>query len=217
MVASWQDQLRVQVSETHNSNVRHHMEITTRVVRTLVETATLALLVGCASTSVTLRPSPQTPVCDHSAAVLVVWAPNWRPEQKDVAAREQAVSTGLADFLAQSDCFARTELRRVPELTPPAVRAQLVERPGDFTKVLAIEVRELGPVVKLLSSAALVEGGTEVVFDVTEFSVRPVAKQRRFTVHWQNGGPGVVKGVASLPGDMQAALRAGLQPGASVR
>lgn len=193
------------------------MEITARVVRTLVETAALALLVGCASTSVTLQPSPQTPVCDRSAAVLVVWAPNWRPDQKDVAAREQAANTGLADFLAQSDCFARTELRRVPELTPPAVRAQLVENPGDFTKVLAIEVRELGPVVKLLSSAALVEGGTEVVFEVTEFSVRSVTEQRRFTVHWQNGGPGVVKGVASLPGDMQAALRAGLQPGASVR
>jgi hypothetical protein len=193
------------------------MKITACVVRTLVEAAAFAVLVGCASISVTLQPSPQTPVCDGSAATLVVWAPQWRPDQKDVAAREQAASTGLADFLAQSGCFARTELRRVPELTPPAVRAQLTEKPGEFTKVLAIEVRELGPVVKLLSSAALVEGGTEVVFEVTEFSAPSVAEQRRFTVRWQNGGPGVVKGVASLPGDMQAALRAGLQPGASAR
>ncbi|MBS0292955.1 MAG: hypothetical protein JSS01_10635 [Proteobacteria bacterium] len=193
------------------------MKISACVVRTLVEAAVLALLVGCASTSVTVQPSPQTPVCDHSAVALVLWAPHWRPDQKDVAAREQAANTGFTDFLAQSDCFARAELRRVPELTPPAIRAQLAEKPGEFTKVLAIEVRELGPVVKLLSSAALVEGGTEVVFEIAEFSVPSVAEQRRFTVRWLNGGPGVVKGVAGLPGDMQAALRAGLQPGASAR
>jgi len=32
-------------------------------------------------------------------------------------------------------------------------------------------------------------------------------------VHWAHGGPGVIKGVATLPQDMQAALAAGLQPG----
>jgi hypothetical protein len=31
-------------------------------------------------------------------------------------------------------------------------------------------------------------------------------------VQWRNGGPGVVKGVASLAGDMQQALAAALQP-----
>lgn len=40
---------------------------------------------------------------------------------------------------------------------------------------------------------------------------------RAFTVHWRHGGPGVVKGVASLPADMDAALRAGLQPADAAR
>lgn len=35
---------------------------------------------------------------------------------------------------------------------------------------------------------------------------------RTFTVRWQNGGPGVIKGVVSLPQDMRAALITALQP-----
>jgi hypothetical protein len=35
---------------------------------------------------------------------------------------------------------------------------------------------------------------------------------RAFTVQWRNGGPGVVKGVATLAQDLQAALAAALQP-----
>jgi hypothetical protein len=39
-----------------------------------------------------------------------------------------------------------------------------------------------------------------------------LAREREFSVHWRNGGPGVVKGVASLAGDIQQALAAALQP-----
>jgi hypothetical protein len=56
-----------------------------------------------------------------------------------------------------------------------------------------------------------VEGGTEVVLDITEYDL-PQPAPRVFTVHWRNGGPGVVKGVATLAQDLQAALAAGLQP-----
>ncbi|AUB83003.1 hypothetical protein THSYN_20010 [Candidatus Thiodictyon syntrophicum] len=74
-----------------------------------------------------------------------------------------------------------------------------------------IRVRELGPTVKIGASPALLEGGTEVVLDVSEF-LPGRTTPRTFTVEWRNGGPGVLKGVASLPQDMQAALAAGLQP-----
>jgi hypothetical protein len=83
---------------------------------------------------------------------------------------------------------------------------------GQFDTVVTIAVRELGPVVKLLSSAALVEGGTEVVLQVSSRALQSTERTREFTVHWRSGGPGVVKGVASLPIDMGAALRSGLQP-----
>ncbi len=171
------------------------------------------LLAGCASTTVTLTPPDPLAVCDRSAAALVVWAPQWRPDQKDVAQREESAAAGLKDFLATSDCFARSELRRIPDLAPATVRAQTTTN-GQFTRVVAIGVRELGPTVKLLSSAALVEGGTEVVIQVSVHSVPGAIQAREFTVHWRNGGPGVVKGVASLASDVQAALRAGLQAGA---
>jgi hypothetical protein len=88
---------------------------------------------------------------------------------------------------------------------------------GQFNSVVTIGVRELGPVVKLLSSAALVEGGTEVVLQVSARSPQPVSQVREFAVHWRNGGPGVVKGTASLPNDMSAALRSGLQPATAMQ
>lgn len=175
------------------------------------------LVAGCASTTVTLEPSPQATVCAPSQAALVLWAPGWRPDQKDVAARQEAAASGLQAFLGSSGCFARSELRRVADLSAPAAGEQWGRSGGAFTRMVGIEVRELGPVVKLFSSPALVDGGTEVVLRVIEYAPPAVAPQRQFTVHWKNGGAGVVKGVSSLPGDMQAALAAGLQPAAAGR
>lgn len=171
------------------------------------------LLAGCASTTVSLEPSPQAPVCEPTATALVLWAPDWRADQKDVAEREAAAAAGLNAFFDSSGCFARTQIRRIPDLGPGTVSAQAASASGPFGRIVVIGVRELGPVVKLLSSAALVEGGTEVILKVTALPEAPGTQPREFTVRWQSGGPGVVKGVASLPEDMQAALRAALQPG----
>jgi hypothetical protein len=173
------------------------------------------LLAACASTAVTIAPSPQAPVCDRAARALVLWAPQWRPDQKDAAAREAAAAAGLASFFAGSGCFADTALRRASNLQPAAVAAELAGTGGRFDTIVTIGVRELGPVVRLLSSAALVEGGTEVVLQVRAGSPQTVGQAREFMVHWRHGGPGVVKGVASLPGDMAAALGFALQPAAS--
>jgi hypothetical protein len=197
--------------------VRRHMATSVRFVQCLVGVFFSALLSGCASTTTTLTPSPQAPVCDSTATALILWAPQWRPDQKDVAQREEAAATGLTSFLAGSGCFARSEVRRVPVINKTLVDAQAAAAVGQFTLVVVVGVRELGPVVKLLSSAALVEGGTEVVLQVTSRSVPGSNQSREFTVHWRSGGPGVVKGVASLPADMQAALAAGLQPGTAAK
>lgn len=170
------------------------------------------LLSACASTDVTLSPSPQAPVCDRSAVALVLWAPQWRPDQKDVAAREAAAASGLISFFADSGCFSRAEIRRVNSLDRSVVNSELGASKAPFDAAVTVAVRELGPVVKLLSSASLVEGGTEVVLQVTSRRLQSSSQPREFTVHWRHGGPGVVKGVASLPSDMSAALRSGLQP-----
>lgn len=177
----------------------------------------LTLVAACASTDVTITPTPQAPVCQREATALVLWAPHWRPDQKDVAAREDAAAAGLDRFLAGSGCFARAELRRVNDLGPAALSAETRAAQGRFDPVVSVAVRELGPVVKLLSSAALVEGGTEVVLQVGARSPRDPGDAREFTVHWRSGGPGVVKGVAGLPDDMDAALRSALQPARPVR
>jgi hypothetical protein len=174
------------------------------------------LLAACASTVVTLTPSPQAPVCDRAATALVLWAPQWRPEQKDVAAREEAAASGLSDFFAGSGCFARTELRRVGSLGPATATSELEVSSARFDRVVTIRVQELGPVVKLLSSASLVEGGTEVVLQISTQTWQSTDEPREFSVHWRHGGPGVIKGVAGLPGDMSDALRSGLQPAAGM-
>lgn len=188
------------------------METSVRSISVIAVSLCATLLVACASTNVTLSPSPQAPVCDRSTSALVLWVPQWRPDQKDVAAREAAAASGLSSFFASSSCFARTELRRVGSLSPSEVNTELSVSGEQFGAVVTIAVRELGPVVKLLSSASLVEGGTEAVLQVTSRRLQPSSQPREFTVHWRNGGPGVVKGVASLPSDMSAALRSGLQP-----
>jgi hypothetical protein len=175
----------------------------------------LTLLAACASTTVTFSPTAPAPVCDPKAAALVLWAPQWRADQKDVAAREAAASEGIGRFFAESRCFARTEVRRVDGVAAADVAAAQAAAGGSIDTVVTLAVRELGPVVKLLSSAALVEGGTEVVVQVTTRVPRAPAPAREFTAHWRDGGPGVVKGVASLPADLTAALRAALQPSAT--
>jgi hypothetical protein len=159
-----------------------------------------------------VAPSPQTPVCDSGASALVLWAPQWRPDQKDVPEREAAAETGLKKFLQSSGCFARFELHRLSSMTPVVVTAEVASAHGQFDKMIAITLRELGPVIKLLSSPALIDGGTEVMLQVAEYISPGEVQTRAFTVHWQNGGPGVIKGMATLPQDMQAALVMGLQP-----
>ena len=171
----------------------------------------IALLCACASTTVSVAPSPQAPLCDRAASALVLWAPQWRPDQKDVAAREHAAATGLHAFFDSSDCFRRVELASASRLTPAEVRRHVAAATTAFSSVIGIEVLELGPVVKLLSGPALIEGGTHVVLRIIEYSPESLDERRRFVVDWHHGGPGVVQGVESLPSDIQAAVRAGLQ------
>ena len=185
--------------------------------RAAVLGAAAALLAGCATTRVTLNPSAPGPVCERAATARVAWAPRWRADQKDVPAREAAAAAGLERFLASSGCFARWTLQRLTEPGPAALDTAVAQAPADVGTVVIVVVRELGPVVRLMSSAALVEGGTEVVLDIVVHDGPGRSRRREFTVHWQHGGPGVVKGVESLPSDLQAALAAALQPAAGMR
>ena len=176
------------------------------LVASLVAAALLGACAGTATTQVTLTPPDQAPVCQPQAALKasVFWRIQWRADQKDVPEREAAAVQGITRFFADGGCFASAVVARADA----GVTAFAVPPGSDLLIVLT--VRELGPTVKLLSSAALVEGGTEVVVDVAV--VRPGRREadREFSIRWQDGGPGVVKGVQTLPSDMAAALKAGL-------
>jgi hypothetical protein len=178
----------------------------------------LTLLAGCASTSVDFSGNlPTRRLCQaapHTGVALVLWSATWRPDQKDVALREAAAEQGLKDYFFQSSCLARAEVRRTAagtRLTPEQARQLALAVGPGVDRLVVIAVRELGPVVKVLSSAALVEGGTEVVLEVSTYEVSETVVQSDFMVHWKNGGPGVVKGVASLPQDMRDALTAAFE------
>jgi hypothetical protein len=180
----------------------------------------LALLgTGCASTSVEFAGAPPTvPICQTAGERidgLVVWGPRWRADQKEPARREAAAEQGIGQHFASSHCFARTEVRRVAAAVPLSadeLRALASGTPGQPRRLVVIAVRELGPVLSLLASGALVEGGTEVLLDITVYDPDRGDSRRDFTVHWRNGGPGVVKGVTTLPDDIQSALAQALQP-----
>ena len=191
------------------------MPLPYRIARWVGALGVAALLCACASTTVTLTPEPNTPVCNPATSALVLWAPVWRANQKDVESRETVAARGLDQFFSLPSCFASTRLQRVDKVTPKSIAAALTSATPGYAKVVGIEVQELGPVVKLLSSAALLEGGTEVLLRVTEYAPQSGEELRGFTVHWRQGGAGVVKGVTSLPQDLQSALHAGLQPAAT--
>lgn len=166
-----------------------------------------ALLSACASTMVTLQPPASGSLCAPAASALVLWSTRWRAEQKDVAAREAVAGAALADFFAASGCHAHSVLRRVEALPPEAPPAPPPS--GSHQRTIGIEVRELGPVLRLGSSAALVEGGTEVALLIRVYPGSDGSPAVDRSVHWRHGGPGVVRGVATLRADMQSALRAG--------
>lgn len=168
--------------------------------------AAAVMLCACASTSVSIEPETGLSPCEPSSPAVVVWTTRWRADQKDVAEREVAAEAGLRDFFSTPECFSNSEVRRV-EALPVAAPHSI--SPVEAERAIGIEVQELGPVVRLLSSAALIEGGTEVLLRVRAYAPAPGATTE-FAVQWRHGGPGVVKGVGSLRQDMQAALRAGL-------
>lgn len=171
-----------------------------------------AALAGCAATTrVELTPPAPAPVCDAARHALVLWAPQWRPDQKDVPAREAAAGQGLARFFGPGRCFAAVDLRRLPDAAPATLDAALAAAPPGAARVVIV-VRELGPVLTI-GAGTLVEGGTEVRLDISAQAPGPAAARQAFSVHWRHGGAGVVKGVASLPDDLAAALAAALQPG----
>ncbi len=168
------------------------------------------ILAGCSTTVATLNPSPQQPVCERKSSALVLWGAQWRQNQKDIAEREFAAETGLRQFLVQSGCFAHSALRRMNTHDLEALKGSY----GGFDKVISITVREIGPIVMLFSTDGMIEGGTEVVLNITEYALPELNPKRQFVVNWFNGGAFVIKGVESLPNDMQEALRIGMKPDA---
>jgi hypothetical protein len=159
------------------------------------------LLAGCASTKVDVTgPGAGSALCEPRQPSLVLWTAQWRPDQKDAAGRETAAWQGIEQFFLHSSCFGRAEVHNAS--APPAGAT-------GFGRIIAITVRELGPVVRI-GSPSLVEGGTEVVIEtrVTDGNGRLLADLR---THWQHGGAFVIKGTGSLERDMTEALRATLR------
>jgi hypothetical protein len=182
----------------------------------------LLMLSGCATTRVRMSGQvPAQPLCqgpDERISALIVWSPEWRPDQKDVLLREAAAHRGIERFFATSRCFASFRVirqvgKRSPsDLPPPEIPALAAADPTTFDRRLVITVRELGPLVKLFASPALLEGGTEVLLQVRSLSPANGHIGADFTTHWQDGGPWVIKGVATLEDDIACALEKALRP-----
>jgi heat shock protein HslJ len=157
-----------------------------------------AALAGCATTKVDVSGTGAgQPLCpaDHPST-LVLWTTQWRPDQKDVLEREAAAWQGIQRFFVRSSC--KTEIRNAAALPADA---------ASFAKVVAITVRELGPVVRI-GLPGLVEGGTEVVVETRISEGRSGRTLADLHTHWQDGGAFVIKGVGTLEQDMLSALAA---------
>ncbi len=181
-------------------------------------------LPGCTSMTVDTgdataeAPFPLCQAPEQRLSALVLWQPDWRPDQKDVLLRERAAQEGLQQFLARSDCYARFDLRRLVSGNgaafpswPNLLSIAATQKPLP-DRVLVVTVRELGPIPKP-GSATPAEGGTEVVLDLAAFDVFG-AQLADFRTHWRNGDAAAIKGTQNLSQDMQAALAAALRPAA---
>ena len=69
-------------------------------------------------------------------------------------------------------------------------------------QVISITAREIGSIVMLFSTDGVIDSGTEVVLNITEYALPELNPKRQFAVNWFNGGAFVIKGVESLPNDM---------------
>jgi hypothetical protein len=135
--------------------------------------------------------------------------------------REAAAQRGIEQFFADSRCFATVRILRTVgdrsalELAPEEVRGLAKASQPPATRALLVTVRELGPVIKLFGSLALLEGGTEVVLDIRSVDIAAGTSTGDFQAHWQRGGPWFIRGSGSLDADMRAALAATLRLGGS--
>lgn len=184
-----------------------------------------AALCGCASTQFqSAGQIPATPLCqgpNETVSALILWGVQWRPDQKEPALREAAARRGIETFFADSRCFTKARVleavndRRALDAAPEDLRSLAAREQPAASRALFITVREFGPVLKVFSSLALLEGGTEVVFDVRSVDIATGRSGSDFQANWQRGGPWVIKGTGSLDADMGAALAATLRPRAA--
>jgi hypothetical protein len=181
-----------------------------------------AVLCGCASTQFrSAGQMPEEPLCQRpteNISALILWGAQWRPDQKEPALREAAAKRGIETFFASSSCFVNARVlqtindRPALETAPQDLRALAAREQPQASRALFITVRELGPVLKVFSSLALLEGGSEVVFDVRSLDIATGRSTSDFQANWNRGGPWVITGTGALDADMRAALAATLRP-----
>lgn len=174
---------------------------------------TLAMLAGCATTKVEIAGSPLAkPICklgEPTVNTLVIWGPQWRPDQKEPQLREAAASRGIQDFFNHVDCIAVTAVKKISwEEHPPSneelMRIAITSKPRPEL-VIFIAVRELGPRI-VIGIPNIIEGGTEVKIDVRVLEMQTSKQLSNSQTLWRNGGAFVIKGVRTLDHDMDSAL-----------
>ena len=150
----------------------------------------LALFLGgCAATRVeTTGSAPKAPLCDARLSALVLWRVEWRPNQKDARAREDAAQRGIEDYFERSGCYRRTDIRQVPTLSSRNDRELLSLSRAD--RILSFTVRELD---------------SEVLLELRALDGRTGERLADSRTRLQHGSD-------SLPQNMGAALRAALAP-----
>lgn len=192
-----------------------------RLASVAVAIATGALS-GCASTQLqSAGQMPEAPLCqapNENVSALILWGAQWRADQKEPALREAAARRGIEKFFADSSCFMNARVlqsineRPALDTAPEDLLGLAAREQPRASRALFITVRELGPVLKVFNSLALIEGGTEVVFDVRSVDIATGKSSSDFQANWRRGGPWVIKGTGSLDTDMRAALTATLRP-----
>ena len=199
-----------------------HMRATAR--RAAAALAALFLAAGCATTTIeTSGTTLAQPLCrpgGTSVPVALYWRTQWRPDQKEPAAREALARRGIGHFAAGAGCLAVVVAEELPAAAGVPTDAVLLERARRdapaAARIVHLAIGELGPRL-VIGGPTVVEGGTEVAIDTRVIDAATGARLADGHTRWRNGGALVIKGVGGLDHDLAEALRAVLLEGAPAR
>lgn len=169
----------------------------------------LAITAACASTPPGAESFPvQAALCAPGASLgktMIIPLTRWRPDQKEPEVREAIAQKAIEAIAPAISCASSVNVQGIAAEAGSTDALAAARAEGARTAVL-IHIDELGPIATL-SFPAVWSTWSDVKFTLDAVDVRTGANLRSIPHRRQKGGAFEVRGLDSLQGEMEAALK----------